>query len=101
MSELKTIRVLDFNEMISNQEGLSKRLSRSRRMELKKLHQGNENSRLNQAKALDIVRTSNRDGKFKKKDCWDRDIVERLICSDIIVIRCNIKISIARKYLRM
>ena len=79
MSELKTIRVLDFDGEISNREGLSEKLSHLRGMELEKLHQGKENFRLNQAEELEIVRTSNRDGKFKKQDCWDRDIVRRLI----------------------
>ena len=79
MSELKTIRVLDFDGEISNREGLSTKLLCLRGKELKKLHQGEENFRLNQAEELEIVRTSNRDGKFKKQDCWDRDIVRRLI----------------------
>ena len=101
MSELEIFRVLDFNGEISNRQWLSKIILRSRRMELKKLHRGKENFRLNQAEELEIVRTSDRDGKIKNQDCWDRDIVERLICNAIIVIRCNIKKSIARKYLRM
>ena len=100
-SELQTIRVLEFNGEISNREGLYERLSLSRRMELKKLNQGKENFRLNQEEELEIERTSNRDGKFKQQDCCDRNIVERLICNAIIVIRCNIKKSIARKYLRI
>ena len=100
-SELQTIRVLEFNGEISNREGLYERLSLSRRMELKKLNQGKENFRLNQEEELEIERTSNRDGKFKKQECCDRDIVERLICNAIIVISCNTKKSIARKNLRM
>ena len=74
-SELEIFRVLDFDGEISNREGLSKQLSHLRGKELKKLHQGEEKSRWNEAEELDIVRTSSRDGKFKKKDCWDRNIV--------------------------
>ena len=54
-SESEIFRVLDFDGKISNQEVLSKKLSHSRRMELKKLHQGKDNFRLNQAEELEIV----------------------------------------------
>ena len=98
---MKTIRVLDFDGEISNQEGLSKKLSHLRRKELKKLHQGKEKSRWNEAEELDIVRTSDRDGKFKNQDCWNRDIVERLICNAIIAVRFNITETNAMKDSRM
>ena len=101
MSESEIFRVLDFDGEISNREGLSKKLLCLRGKEVKKLHQGEENFRLSKAEELEIVGTSDRDGKITKQDCWDRDILERLICNAIIVIRCNIKKSIARKYLRM
>ena len=61
MSESEKFRVLDVDGDISNQGGLPKRLSRIRRIELKKLHQGKENFRSNQAEELEIVRTSDRD----------------------------------------
>ncbi len=101
MSELEIFRVLDFDGEISNQEGLFEQLLRLRGKKRKKLHQGKENFRLSKAEELEIVGTSDRDGKITKQDCWDRDILERLICNAIIVIRCNIKRSIARKHLRM
>ncbi len=55
MSESEIFRVLDSGGEISNREGFSQNLSCSRRMELKKLHQGKENFRLNQAEELEIV----------------------------------------------
>ncbi len=97
MSESEIFRVLDFDWEISNQEGLSKTLSRLRGKEMKKLHQGKENFRLNKGEELEIEGTSDRDEKITKQDCQDRDILERLIFNAIIVIRCNIKRSIARK----
>ncbi len=42
MSELEIFRVLDFDREISNWERLSKKLSRLRGKEVKKLHQGKE-----------------------------------------------------------
>ncbi len=43
MPESEKFRVLDVDGDISNQGGLPKRLSRIRRIELKKLHQGKDN----------------------------------------------------------
>ena len=90
MSELEIFIVLDFGGEISSWEGLSERLLRSRRMKLKKLHQGKENFRSNQEEELEIVRTSDRDGKFKQQDCWNMDIIERLVCRLI----CNTIITV-------
>ncbi len=63
MSELEIFRVLDFDGEISNWEGLSKKLSHLRGKKLKKLHQDKENFMLKEAEELEIVGTSDTDGK--------------------------------------
>ncbi len=47
------------------------------------------------------MRTSDRNGKFNNQDCWNRDIVEGLICNAIIAVRCNITETNAMKDSRM
>ncbi len=67
MSESKIFRELDFDGEISNQEGLSKKVSYLSRKELKKLHQDKEKSRWNEAEQKEIVGTSDRDEKTRSK----------------------------------